>query len=732
MKRIMKGIVSLAMIVCMITAFLVPAVIVRAVSDEELFKTEAEMNLDVVFVLDASGSMLTSDPNKVALDAFNLFVDLCDDTCSVGYVVYSEKIKDFSDLYNIKSKSTLDSMKKKIAGIEYDPNGDTDIALGLTKAMNLQINYRASDKTRKKVIILLSDGNTHLIGTTRTVEESKKEMETTLAALNEKGIPVYSIGLNYDKTLDKKELENISSKTKGQTFETSKSSELPGIASEIFGDIYQLEGEPKEIVDGTVTINIKDSSVFYVNVIIRSDFTLSQLDPQVTDPNGKKISIYNNPDLPVTSAGTYTLIKMIYPEPGNWTIKLKNANNENCKVTQLDYYSIYIKQEVPKAIALKDSVRITASVNDRKGVVSDEDLLKTIRMTSLITDTDGKEFTVVLNREPGTGVYTGTYTPQAFGTYRIRSTAISEKFQKDSRSASFSVKTAAEMDILNPEEVSEEEEKTESNIGWVIFGVVTGVIVAVIVILLLLYAKSRHNFKAPKFTATGFEGSEALEKKKEKERQEELERLRKQYQKEKPIVMPEAKDPDLVDYELVEHDELGNLIRKGPEDAFNADADSIKSDEKLESLIRKGPEDAFNTNAENIQTNEELEKLVRKGADDPFAVGSAENTEVDPSLGQFVKGDDDPFANFGGSDGLTVNDNDSGTDFGIHKDDDTFGGSGGSYDDNAMDFGIKKDDDVFGGGDDSIGSGFAENLGIQKDDDVFPGNDDSFGSGFAE
>lgn len=718
LKKIVKGIISVIVTACMLAAFFMPAFIVRAATDEELFKAEAEMNLDVVFVLDASGSMLTSDPNKVALDAFNLFVDLCDDTCSVGYVVYTEKIKDQSDLYNIKNKSALDSMKKKISSIEYDPNGDTDIALGLTKALDMQTNYRPTDKTRKKVIILLSDGNTHLIGSTRTVDESKKEMETTLASLNEKGIPVYSIGLNYDKTLDKKELDNISSKTNGQTFETSKSSELPGIASQIFSDIYQLEGEPKEIVNGSVTISIKDSSVFYVNVIIRSDFTLSQLDPQIIDPNGKNVPLTGSENITVSSAGTYTLIKMIYPEPGDWTIKLKNATNKNCKVTQLDFYSIYIKQDIAKAIALGDSVKITATINDRKGVVSDEDLLKTIRMTSTVTDADGKEYTVVLNRVPGTGTYSASYKPEAFGKYLIRSTAISEKFQKESRTASLVVQTAAEMELLNSDsDVSLEEEKSDGNVWWTVFAIIIGVVVGVIVILLLLYAKSKHNFKASKITATGFEEPKFTKKEKPKP--------------EKPVNVPPAKDPDLVNYQIVEHDELGNLIRKGPEDAFNTDADSIKSDEQLESLIRKGPEDAFNTNAESYQTNEELEKLVRKGADDPFAVGKDENAEVDPSLGEFVKNDDDPFANFGGADGLTVDDSAGSADFGIKKDDDVFGGSGGGDSGFAGDFGIKKDDDVFGG-DDSVGSGFAENLGIQKDDDVFSGDDDSFGSGFAE
>lgn len=320
-KRMPRNFFALFMTVVMVAIFILPMA-ASAVNDSEseLYSEDAEMNLDVIFVLDASGSMLESDPNKVALDAFNLFVDLCDETCSVGYVVYTEKIKDSSDLVPISNKKNLDTMKNKISNIQYDPNGDTDIALGLTKAMQMHDKTK-SDSKRKKIIVLLSDCNTHLIGSTRTVAESQKEMEQTLKELKSKDIPVYSIGLNYDGTLDKKESEKISSSTNGRSFETKSSANLTGIASDIFGKVYNLDGEDKEIVNGIVTINVKDSSVFYVNVIVKSRFTRSQLDPKITTPRGETIPVSEDimnitgkneaESIKVTSAGTYTLIKMI-------------------------------------------------------------------------------------------------------------------------------------------------------------------------------------------------------------------------------------------------------------------------------------------------------------------------------------------------------------------------------------------------------------------------------------
>ena len=68
------------------------------------------MELDVVFVLDSSGSMAESDPNRIAPDAFKLFVDLCDESCGVGYTIYSEKIKESENITTLDKKH-LDELR---------------------------------------------------------------------------------------------------------------------------------------------------------------------------------------------------------------------------------------------------------------------------------------------------------------------------------------------------------------------------------------------------------------------------------------------------------------------------------------------------------------------------------------------------------------------------------------------------------------------------------------------
>ena len=694
MKSIPRRLLSLLLSAVIAVMFFVPVISVRADNDEDIQDSEqnANMNLDVVFVLDSSGSMLESDPNKVALDAFNLFVDLCDETCGVGYVVYSEKIKDSNNIVDISNKNNLETMKKKISGIQYDPYGDTDIALGLTKAMSIHDARRTpKNQGRKKVIILLSDGNTHLIGTARSMEESQKEMETTLKSLNEKGIPVYSIGLNYDKTLDKKELEKISKTTGGTTYETSTSDKLTGIISDIFSNIYELDGVPKEIVNGKVTIEVKDSSVFYVNVIIRSSFTLEQLAPVITTPEGRKIQVTTQTKhitgtggefeaINITSAGTYTLMKFIYPRSGNWIIELKNANNNNCKVTQLDFYSVYVKQTVQNVANVGSTVNIEGSLNDRDGVILDEDLLKTIKMKTVIQASPSGETTEIELERDFNGIYRGTYVPTETGRYWVTTIAESNKFKKESHLAKLAVGTdyvepsSAFSDVSTESQVSESSETDDSGNMWIIISVIIAVLIVGGIIIVLIIAARNNRNNPPPPSAPAPEPEKPLPVKKEA-----------------PLPAMPEREAQLIDYQKVAHGSLESLIKKGPEDAFNMSADDYKTDEALEKLIKKG-DDPFSVVKER--------KPAPKNKAKP-----TESAKPESSFG--IKKDDDAFGSGFAGDTSSGGDTMSGSgfagdnSFGIKKDDDAFG-SGFANDEPSQDFGIKKDDDVFG-------SGFADN-----------------------
>jgi Mg-chelatase subunit ChlD len=93
-----------------------------------------QFDLDVIFVIDNSSSMNQADPDKLALTAANLFIDMCQGSDSrAGYVMYTHRINAQRDLTDLISFST--DIKREIAGMAY--SGWTDIALGLQTALDM-------------------------------------------------------------------------------------------------------------------------------------------------------------------------------------------------------------------------------------------------------------------------------------------------------------------------------------------------------------------------------------------------------------------------------------------------------------------------------------------------------------------------------------------------------------------------------------------------------------------
>ena len=658
MKTGIRRIISLCMVIMLVMLSAAASLNVYAdeetsgkteESTEEQMVTEMEddgsMNLDVVFVLDGSGSMASSDPNKVALDAFNLFVDLCDETCSAGYTIFSERIKATKELTNFANSRSIKEVKEDLTSIAYDAYGDTDIALGLTKAMNMHKSFKAPEGNRKKAIILLSDGNTHLLNDKpRSAAESKKEMEGTLKTLKEMGIPVYSIGLNYDGTLDKKEVDNISKTTNGKSFETKSSDELPKIISDIFSSIYSIGGKELSILKGHIDIKVKDESVFYINVIIRTTLGLDKIKPQLKKPNGEEIDFTKENDkVKLTSTKSYTMLKLIDPDPGKWKLYIENATGDNCKITQLDFYSVYVSQRLKSESAVGEKYVLASYLSDSNGMVKDTDLLKAIKMTAYIQYEREQKYCAEVELTRKTDyTFMGEFVPEKKGEYFIFTKAESDTFTKKSPVSKLKVgietKLSGADDIGNPEiELSEEEANRFRTVMTTILiiaviALLIGSVIVAVVITSIKKAKEKLKYEMTK-----------LQKAPDKPQYVPSEKTHRVAKPEKPIVQPAAKPPEYVDYELVEHDKLENLVKRGSDDAFNGKASDYQTDASLDAIIRKGSDDAFAAKPEDYRSDASLDAIIRKGSDDAFTA-KPEDFQTDASLDALIrKGSDDAF-----------------------------------------------------------------------------------------
>ena len=162
--------------------------------------------MDLVVVLDASGSIRAANPSDGSRDNWNEMLEFTTDLVDrlsigqynsrVGVVRYSDSAQNIFYLNSYYNKETI---KSEIRSISY-PGGQTYTGDGLRSAHMEQFTYDRGDRPEvHNVIILITDGvsNIDVPSTTREA----------LVAKN-KGITVYSIGVT--NGVDEEELKAVS------------------------------------------------------------------------------------------------------------------------------------------------------------------------------------------------------------------------------------------------------------------------------------------------------------------------------------------------------------------------------------------------------------------------------------------------------------------------------------------------------------------------------------------
>ncbi len=199
--------------------------------------------IDVVFVIDSSGSMGSNDRKNLRLAAANAFVDKLgefDRGAVVDFDSYATVLQDF----------TSDHQKLKNAIGRINKSGGTNLSRGISTAISLFTNASYVNNNAYKYIVFLTDGN-----------GSYSTTYTQTAANN--NIIVYTIGLG--SGVKASVLKGIASGTGGKYYFASVAGEL--------GDIY--DEISVETVDYTTDSNHDGISDYYTQLIMEGKLVLT-------------------------------------------------------------------------------------------------------------------------------------------------------------------------------------------------------------------------------------------------------------------------------------------------------------------------------------------------------------------------------------------------------------------------------------------------------------------------
>ncbi|MCD8105068.1 MAG: VWA domain-containing protein [Lachnospiraceae bacterium] len=352
-------------------------------------------SMDVILVLDLSGSMKYNDENHISQSGAKMFIDMMESTGSrAGLVAFSDELV---ETYSLTSLSTADdktALKNVIDSLSYD--GDTDIGTALETAVSMLTS--ATDVGNKKAIIFFTDGAIDLpnasAGESEAEAESLSKTQSAMTTAASSGIPIYTIGLNANGNADTELISEIASSTGATSDIVTSASELPEIFSNIFADF--VESEINDL--GNITISSADTyesvgfsipndSVLEANIVmITSSDTGKVTDILLTDPSGNTLSP-DGSSIILTTDDNYSNIKLVGPSSGSWVLQIKGDAGCEVHVNLIYNYDIILVANVSDDGS--GNMFVSATLQKNNAQVSDDALYAALTTTANVTRANG-------------------------------------------------------------------------------------------------------------------------------------------------------------------------------------------------------------------------------------------------------------------------------------------------------------------------------------------------------
>ena len=371
---------------------------------------------NVVFVTDESGSMDHTDPNRLRYEAIRRFTGLmAQEGNYLGTVSFDDEIRGFQPVGPVEGFAQKNQIVDEVASVDAD--GDTDIGLGLTAAMDTLDENR--DPSLPSVVILLTDGNTYLPDE-EAMEHSMAQKADAIERARQAGYQIYTICLNVDGSADVSEMQQIADATGGEFTEVTSATDLGEAETMYYRLIFGAGDSGAEETsfgsDGRAEkeFQVPGVGVEEINIVFEGGLT----NCEVTDPNGY---VYRDAELDAVSmTGTgFKLVKISNPAGGTWKAVAYGQPGDTIQFRLLYNESFSIETTIsPESdYRLGEEVLFHATLYDASGEVTDtaqfSDFTGTIYVTS---GSEEKTYPMAVD---GTG-FTGKFVIEEEGTYYAR------------------------------------------------------------------------------------------------------------------------------------------------------------------------------------------------------------------------------------------------------------------------------------------------------------------------
>lgn len=210
-------------------------------------ETEKE-GCTISIALDISGSMNSRDAEHSSIEVMKLFTDICNEKDYLVVTAYNDTIAYQSDIVSMADEKAKEELIADLDKLEF--SGETDNGLGLRAATDKLTKTELA--TEKAFVLLITDGNTDLenSNTTRTIEDSQRDLNESAEAAKECGIPIYALMYATEYFEDTGILSVITASTGGNSVLVDNTQELVQVMMETFFFAYN-GGKSKFVMENS-------------------------------------------------------------------------------------------------------------------------------------------------------------------------------------------------------------------------------------------------------------------------------------------------------------------------------------------------------------------------------------------------------------------------------------------------------------------------------------------------
>lgn len=293
----------------------------------------------IVFVLDASGSMKTNDPQRLAIDSIAQLIYSLPSDYEVGFVAYNAGIAASADFVSADGRKQV---MDKAETVEY--TGYSDAGVGLRSAMEMLAEHKAQEGH----VVLLSDGEI-LLQSSEETEASVQQYQDAMQQAQESGVRIHVIGLGDEMEDMDNFIFSAAEHTGGDSFHTPQAVEIQSAIDKILTEDLGIKQSTAALIEAdgeteTVSVELPYAHANKVRVLLTSTAPIRNLTANFQADDARQVN-----------GERYSLIEMTNPLESRVELGFEGTDGHQVRVNIIPEYfvqpraDIVYRDEQPKA-----------------------------------------------------------------------------------------------------------------------------------------------------------------------------------------------------------------------------------------------------------------------------------------------------------------------------------------------------------------------------------------------